>query len=97
MALAFAGPAAANVPKFSVGPGSIVPGVSIGGVAVGMTMNKAKVTWGAPDECSTYRGLTSCQYTSPRKDGLRDFFATFYVMRGKVVSMDVRRTHRMRT
>jgi hypothetical protein len=86
----FATGASAKVPHFVLAQPSIVPGTSIGGVAVGDTMNEAKVTWGAPDSCTTYRGLTTCAYTLPSSIGPK-YVAAFFVKKGHVVAIELDR------
>jgi hypothetical protein len=80
--------ASAKVPHFVLAQPSIVPGISAGGVTIGDTMNEAKVTWGAPDSCTTYRGLTTCAYTTASSIGPQ-YVAAFFVKRGHVVAIEL--------
>lgn len=80
--------ASAKVPHFVLAQPSIVPGVSAGGVTIGETMNEAKVTWGAPDSCTSRQGLTTCAYTLPSSLG-PEYVAAFYVKRGHVVAIEL--------
>jgi hypothetical protein len=84
----FAASASAKVPHFVLAHPSIEPGTSIGGIAVGDTMNEAKVTWGAPDSCTTSGGLTTCAYTLPSNIGPK-YVAAFYVKKGHVVAIEL--------
>ena len=80
--------AAAKVPTFNLRQPGIVPGSSIGGVSVGMTMTEAKAAWGAPDKCLTRSGLTNCAYTLPHSIEPENV-AIFYVTGGRVVAVEV--------
>ncbi len=86
-----ASPAGAKVPTFKYKLPSIVPGKSIGGLKVGMTRAEAKTTWGAPDDCYTYKGLTTCSYSFPGPIG-EDWVSSFYVKNRRVVSMTIETT-----
>jgi hypothetical protein len=90
--LVVAGTADARVPKFK--PRTIVPGVSIGGVKVGMTKKKAVKRWGKPDRCQPDANAKWCVYTAPST--LSDGFVTppqpyagFYVRAGKVIAVNL--------
>ena len=93
LALAAASPAGARVP--TVKPLTIVPGVSIGGLTVGMSKAKAVAAWGKPDACSTdqYR-TTTCEYRpngSVAKDSspMNYPVAAFKLRSGKVITVSV--------
>jgi hypothetical protein len=84
-----ASPAFANrTPKFSLAKPSIVPGISIGGVKVGMTRHQAVATWGAPDRCVPFENVSWCQYLTT-VEGITDPFAGFYLKGGKVVGVTI--------
>jgi hypothetical protein len=82
----------ARVPKFK--PKTIVPGVSIGGVKVGMTKKKAVKLWGKPDRCQPDANASWCVYTAPStlSDGTvtpPQPYAGFYVRAGKVIAVNL--------
>lgn len=89
--LGAAGPAAAKIPHF--GPKTIVPGQSIGGVAIGMTAAHAKAIWGRPDRCQPAgRGVSWCQYLALKDLGtvrLNEPFAGYYVRAGRVIAVEL--------
>ena len=88
--LVLAAGAAARVPTFK--PKTIVPGKSIGGVAVGMTKKRAIHAWGKPDLCDKkYRpGVVWCQYKAASTTNgftVVQPFAGFFTRSGKVVAV----------
>lgn len=90
--LVAAGSAVARVPTFK--PKTIVPGKSIGGVAVGMTKARAVSVWGKPDLCDKkYRpGVVWCQYKAASTTNgttVVQPFAGFFLRSGKVVSVEL--------
>ena len=93
LSLAAASPAGARVPTFK--GLSIVPGVSIGAVKVGMSKAKAVAVWGKPDKCSAdqYK-TTTCEYrpNGPfEKDSSSANYqvAEFELRSGKVITVAV--------
>lgn len=91
LAFLAAGPAGAKTPHFKYQMPSIIPGKAIGGVEVGMTKAQAKSVWGAPDDCFTYRGITTCSYSFPGDLG-PDWVASFYVKNRRVISVSIETT-----
>jgi hypothetical protein len=88
LAVVLAGSAEAKVPKFK--NKSIVTGVSIGGVKVGMSKAKANKAWGKPDRCQD--SPVWCQYLATGTiNGFTNTqpFAGFYLKGGKVVAVGV--------
>lgn len=70
--------AASNVPKFK--NNSIVPGVSIGGVKVGMTKKQAVAVWGKPTQCFD----NGCHYQVTEGGFFVEEIASFHMRKGKI-------------
>lgn len=88
LALLVTGPAGAKTPSFEYHVPSIVPGKAIGGLEVGMTKFQAKSTWGVPDDCFAYKGLTTCSFSFNGEIG-PDWVAGYYLKRGRIVAVTV--------
>jgi hypothetical protein len=88
LALVLCSGAEAKVPKFK--NKSIVTGVSIGGLKVGMSKAKANKAWGKPDRCQD--SPIWCQYLATGTiNGFTNTqpFAGYYLKGGKVVAVGV--------
>lgn len=65
---------------------TIVPGTSIGGVAIGMTVKRAVAAWGAGSACTELSRSTSCYWTGSDLDGSANFVVD---AAGKVVLISI--------
>lgn len=83
LALVAAAPASADLPK----PKSttIVPGKSIAGVKVGMTVGQALAVWGPSPDCTADTRLAICWYRGTLQQG----DASFTVANGKVRTVGI--------
>lgn len=88
LALLVIGPAGAKTPHFKYHVPSIIPGKAIGGLEVGMSRSEAKTTWGVPDDCYSYKGLTTCSFSFNGEIG-PDWVAGYYLKKGRVVAVTV--------